>query len=205
MLNKFKTVHTHAFEISLTNIKVLHQKFSKNPRITINKYGLSNRRGEVEYKDYGRCSKVNTILEDANFHDHNIKPKLSKAFIETGDRYCVENGIELIDLLKIDTEGAEHLVLSGFCKLLEEGRIRVIQFEYGYTHADAKFLMKDFYKMLVKYGYVIGVLKPGGVIFTEFKYQLNDFQSGPNYVAVHKSCSCIIEKLRGKPIKGFLV
>ena len=58
--------------------------------------------------------------------------------VQTGDAYCTRHRIERIDLLKIDVEGAEHLVLRGFERMLHERRIEVIQFEYGlaniYTH-----------------------------------------------------------------------
>jgi hypothetical protein len=37
----------------------------------------------------------------------------------------------------------------------------------------------------------------------DFSYPLNDFNSGPNYVAVHKSQTKIIDAIRGKSIPGF--
>ena len=202
-LRKFKTAEIHAFEISKTTFKSLEERHKKNSRITLNNFGLSERKGEFEYKDYGENSGANSLITDADFHDDRIKPKMLIASVESGDDYCFEHGIKSIDFLKIDVEGAEHLVLTGFSKLMAEGRIKVIQFEYGYTHGDAKFLIKDFYKLLTKHGYVIGPLKPTGVIFMDFSYALNDFNSGPNYVAVHKSYSSIIEQVRGQPIKGF--
>ena len=126
-----------------------------------------------------------------------------KTSLESGDSYCKRNNIKEIDILKIDVEGAEHLVLKGFSDMLSEGAIKAIQFEYGYTHADAKFLIKDFYKLLKGYDYLIGPLKPSGVLFMDFDYALNDFKSGPNYVAVHKSQKDIIDKVKGQPIRGF--
>jgi hypothetical protein len=44
--------------------------------------------------------------------------------------------------------------------------------------------MKDFFKFFESLGYEVGVLKPAGVIFQSFHYRLNDFDSGPNYVAI---------------------
>ena len=164
---------------------------------------MSNEKGEFEYKDYGENYGGNSLIIEADYHDKRVSPVLVKAQVETGNDYCKRNQIKEIDILKIDVEGAEHLVLSGFSDLLENGSIKVIQFEYGYTHGDAKFLIKDFYKLLEGYGYLLGPLKPSGVLFMDFDYTLNDFNSGPNYVAVHKSQKDIIEKVKGKPIKGF--
>ncbi len=200
---KFNSAKVHSFEISQATFNSLQKKHGSNKRIFLNNFGLSDRQGEFEYKDYGENSGVNSLIMDADFHDQYISPTLVKAVLETGNEYCKKNSIHEIDFLKIDVEGAEHLVLSGFSDLLEVGAIKVIQFEYGYTHADAKFLIKDFYKLLEKYGYAIGPLKPNGVIFMDFDYALNDFNSGPNFVAVHKSYNSIIEKVKGKPIKGY--
>jgi FkbM family methyltransferase len=200
---KFSNATIHSFEISLATFQTLSEKCKNNNRVFTNNFGLSDEKGEIEYKDYGENSGVNSLIIDAEFHDHFATPKLVKALCETGNDYCKKYGVHEIDFLKIDVEGAEHLVLNGFSDLLESGSIKVIQFEYGYTHSDAKFLIKDFYKLFEKYGYVLGPLKPNGVIFMEFDYALNDFNSGPNYVAVHKSCNALIQKVKGKPIKGY--
>lgn len=37
----------------------------------------------------------------------------------------------------------------------------------------------------------------------EFDYALNNFTSGPNYIAVHNSQREIIEAIRGKSIDGY--
>lgn len=121
----------------------------------------------------------------------------------TGDQYCSENNIDRIDLLKIDVEGAEHLVLEGFKTMLAKGAIKVIQFEYGYASGDVKFLIKDYYALFEHYGYKLGPLKPTGVLFMDFQYPLNDFNSGPNYVAVHGKEIALLDGLRGKDIRGF--
>ena len=201
--NKFPSANIHSFEISQRSFKSLQKLHANNHRIKLNNFGLGNDKGEFEYKDYGVNSGVNSLIIDADFHDKTIEPALIKATVEIGDDYCKSNSIKEIDILKIDVEGAEHLVLKGFSDMLSEGAIKVIQFEYGYTHGDAKFLIKDFYKLLEGYDYLLGPLKPNGVLFMDFDYALNDFNSGPNYVAVHKSQKDIIDKVKGHPIRGF--
>jgi hypothetical protein len=47
-------------------------------------------------------------------------------------------------------------------------------------------------------------LKPTGVLFMNFSYRLNDFNSGPNFVAVHNSQKDIINAIQGKAIKGYV-
>lgn len=202
-LQKFPNATVHSFEISKNIFQTLQKNHGNNRRVSLNNFGLSNESGEFEYKDYGENSGANSLIIDADFHDKRISPVIAKATVETGDYYCKCNDIQEIDILKIDVEGAEHLVLGGFSEMLEGGLIKVIQFEYGYTHGDAKFLMKDFYKLLEGYGYLLGPLKPNGVLFMDFDYSLNDFNSGPNYIAAHKKQKEMIEMVKGKPKKGF--
>lgn len=53
-----------------------------------------------------------------------------------GDELLAREGIREIDFLKIDVEGAEHLVLRGLEGLLRERRVRFVQFEYGKIYPD---------------------------------------------------------------------
>ena len=87
-------------------------------------------------------------------------------------------------------------MLKGMGKLLEEKRVRVVQFEYGYTHADIPFLMRDFYRLFNGLGYQVGRLAPRGVQFQEWSYRLNNFESGPNFVAVPEDREDWIECVR---------
>ena len=117
-------------------------------------------------------------------------------------KYCKTNNIKSIDFLKIDVEGSEHMVLEGFTDLLSKKAIKVIQFEYGYANADVHFLMRDFFKFFERFGYIIGKLIKNGVIFSDFDYKLNDFNSGPNFVAIRNDDIQLKELISCKPILG---
>ncbi len=198
----FRGADIHAFELSEETFLQL-EKTAKEHEFKANNFGLSDQETEIRYKDYGAGSTVNTIVGGADFHDARIDAREKLGRVTTGDIYCANNGIDHIDLLKIDVEGAEHMVLAGFEKMLAERRIDVVQFEYGFVNGDAHFLMKDFYRLFEAHGYSIGPLKPHGVIFGAFDYRLNNFNSGPNFVAVSNSRPDLIEAVRGKSIKGF--
>ena len=179
----FKNSKIYCFEISTKTFANLSKNLTDNS-YTLNNFGLAEKEGALSYKDYGENSGVNTIISDADYHDKHVTPKLVEAKLSTGNLYCSNNKISFIDFLKIDVEGAEHLVLEGFKDLLASKSIRVIQFEYGYTNGDAKFLMKDFYKFFAQFGYIIGKIQKGTIEFHDWNYELNNFNSGPNYVAV---------------------
>lgn len=193
----------HTFELSPKTFETLESKFRTNECVKLNNVGLSNKKAVVTFKDYGKDSGHSTLIEHSTFCDSFEEHEQSQGNVITGDEYCCQRNIDHIRLLKLDVEAAEHLVLEGFSRMLKSAQIDVIQFEYGFTHSDVKFLIQDFYSLLVPMGYILGPLKPHGVLFMDFEYGLNDFNSGPNYVAVLSSKKKLIDRLRGRPIRGF--
>lgn len=191
----FPNAVIHAFELSKSTRAKLKENLA-NPCYVVAEFALGAKEGEIQYKDYGDRSTVSTLVEAATFHDARLPFNIQTAKIVTGDSYLVSANIEKVDLLKIDVEGAEFQVLEGFKQSLKESRIRVIQFEYGYNNGDEGHLMKDFYALLSNAGYEIGKIWSAGVRFSPFEYSMNNFDSGPNYLAVAKSESAIIESLR---------
>lgn len=143
---------------------------------------LNDETKKISFIDYGGLGNINTTVIGSNFH--NKKSVYKEIFSQRGDEYCKENKIEQILFLKIDTEGADLNVLKGFESLLKRKRIKIIQFEYGYTNGDSKSLMKDFYNFLQPFGYKISRLS-NQIYFRDFKYSDNDFKSGPNYIATY--------------------
>lgn len=69
----------------------------------------------------------------------------------TIDDFCTQQGIEEIDLLKIDTEGNELEVLKGSKRMLTEEKIKIIQFEFGECDVFSRVFLRDFYEMLPNY------------------------------------------------------
>lgn len=182
-LDTFPSSNIHSFELSASTFSTLKTNVQSN-KVRLNNIGLAAEGGRFTYKDYGTNSGVNTILLSSTYHDARTNPKLITAQLRRRDGYCEENAVDFIDFLKIDVEGAEHLVLAGFEKMLTKNAVRLIQFEYGYTNGDAKFLMRDFYEYFEKLGYIVGRIRKGSIIFDKWTYKHNDFKSGPNYVAI---------------------
>lgn len=182
----FQNSKFHTFEITKSLHDVLQSKLNGD-RYVNNRFGLSDSSAEITYRDFGEHSAVNSTQLDFNFH--RFDSTYATANVVRGDDYCINNGISKIDFLKIDVEGHEPKVLEGFSNMLKNKAIRIIQFEYGYVNGDVKFLMKDFYNFFNNYGYIISRVVNGPNIFTDFTYDMNDFKSGPNYIAIHKTDS----------------
>lgn len=193
-LDAFPRARVHAFELSEETFRTLTSAV-RDERLVTNNLGLSNQNARIQYKDYGANSPMNTLISECDFHDRHLPPSVKFAQLVTGDAYCAQHGIDRIDFLKIDVEGADHLVLEGFSNALSRGAIRFVQFEYGYAHGDAHFLMKDFYRFFDRFGYAIGVIRPRGVVFSDFEYRFNDFGSGPNYVAVRRGDGELMQRI----------
>lgn len=84
------------------------------------------------------------------------------------DDFCDEHEVEVIDLLKLDTEGNELNCLKGAQRMLASGRIRAIQFEFNEMNVVSGSRFKDFWDLLAQYQ--IYRLLPGGRLLKLEKY-----------------------------------
>lgn len=192
----FKDASIYAFELAKPTFEILKNNIRGKKQIHINNMGLSDKSGDVEFLFYGAGSGNSTLILEEEIHSKENAQTLSGKVI-TGDEICAKNGIEHIDFLKVDVEGAEPSVLKGFSQMMNGKKIDVIQFEYGMANIYTKFLLKDYYEYFKKHGYIVGKLYPYGVKFGSYRPQDEDFK-GPNYIAVSTNNEAIIQALSFK-------
>jgi FkbM family methyltransferase len=179
----------YAFDINKNCIENLKNKFNS---IEFFNLGLSNLNSNKSFNFYSKTSSLNSA-----FNFHNLDYYKKKIKVIRGDDFCRKKKIDGIDFLKIDVEGMENLVLEGFKKKLAGNKIKMIQFEYGYTNSISKFLMYDFFIFFKKYNYLLGRITNLGVDFIyNFDFKYNNFNSGPNFLAIHKKEKEIIKILK---------
>jgi FkbM family methyltransferase len=87
------------------------------------------------------------VIED--LHRHAVTA--CEVMVIDLDTFAIERTIEHIDLLKIDAEGHELEVLGGAKRLLQNGRIETIQFEFNEMNLISRTYMRDFYDALPEY------------------------------------------------------
>jgi len=189
----------HAFEPVPTTFEQLNQTLAGRKNVIANPFGLADKEGSVKATTRRSASELTSIVSDVSrMHNARFGDSLEiQVRLHTGDAYCAERNISHIDFLKLDTEGAEDRVLQGFAKILDRGAISIIQFEYGMANIYSKFLLRDFYDLLMSHGFTIGKLYPTGVRFRPYQPEHEDFR-GPNYVAVHSSRADFAELLAAR-------
>lgn len=163
-------------------------------------------------KDFGKVTLLKTGLFDVPgtlklYNDaHNPNNQISSAFsvglkdfydvenlkeveipVTTIDIYCNDHGIDKIDFLKVDVEGAELPVLKGAKNIIKNEGIAFIQFEFNDFNVASRTFMKDFYDLLPEYEFY-RVHKNGLIPLGPYKTELEIFKF-QNILAVHNSNS----------------
>jgi FkbM family methyltransferase len=179
----------YAFELSPPTFEQLRQNTRDCGAIQAVNLGLSDRDGETTFYHYpdkpGETSLIAHPFQTSGFE--------LKGQLRVGDEFCTEHGIQKIDLLKIDVEGAESFVLRGFEKMLTSGRISMIQFEYEKLNTISKFLLRDFYALLGGHGYTLGKIFPTYVDFRDYAFE-HELLWGSNYLAVLKNRPDLLDR-----------
>lgn len=177
----FPAATIYAFEIHPDTFQELSRRTAGLTGVIPANLGLSDSEGSVELHCYGNQSTLSSLLA----YPHDLPRRTIPCKVVTGDGYSTANGINQIDFLKMDVEGAEPQVLRGLAHTIERGGVDLIQFEYGRVNILSRFLLRDFYEYLALEGYLIGKLYPAYVDFREYRLTDEDFL-GPNYIACRK-------------------
>lgn len=184
----------HSFEIvPETFNKLVSNEEPENVQF-VNK-GLSDKSGYVDIHVANRENTTATAckIEGMKGHDdYYAGGKIYECEVMTGFDYLAENNINQIDFLKVDVEGMDYRVLSGFRDSLS--KVEVIQFEYGIFNISSKDLLVDFYRLLTDSGFIVGKIMPKGVIFSDYHFSMEDFY-GNNYLAVNCDQKELINEL----------
>jgi FkbM family methyltransferase len=188
----------HAFEIVPDTFVTLSSLAQHLPTIRANAFGLSDRKAQIQVQVSNQESERSSILPvDSLYEVHNGSSewKTINCLVVTGDSYCRENMVGAIDFLKIDVEGTEYRVLLGLETMLREGRVAVIQFEFGAaTLLLERRTIADFWRMLTGYGFAVGKLMPAAVDFTPYSPRLES--KWANLIAIHESREGLLRELR---------
>ena len=186
----FPKAEIHCFEIFDPTFQTLVSRTQSISNIKVNNVGLGDKNENVKIKAYPNNIGLTSLID----YPHAAESIVVDGKVIRGDSYLQEHNIDSIGFLKIDVEGLEPKVLSGFSEALDTGKIDVIQFEYGRACLITKFILKDFYDFLESKGYVLGKIYPNYVNFKDYELEDENF-IGPNYLAVRKDRQELIQSL----------
>jgi FkbM family methyltransferase len=176
--------HVHAFEVARQTHRELAASLASAPyasRAAPHDFGLSDTVGSLQMYYFPGHSE----LTSATPRHEKYEAVPFDAQLTTLDVFCREQGIELIDFLKVDVEGTEHSVLKGGQALLDADKVACIQFEYGAFSIGSRFLLKDYFELLSP-RYAIGKIFPNYVAFGDYDWRDENFRFS-NYLCVSKT------------------
>jgi len=185
ILNEIPSAKIHAFEPSQHAFSVLKNHAGK---FMANNFGVSDscRTAVLFSNEAGSplASLSKRKLDHFNIPFEHTEP----VNIVTVDKYCYENSIEYIDLLKIDAEGEELNILKGALSLFESNRIGVVQFEFGGCNIDSKTHFMDFYYFFKKYNFkLFRILSNSSLYPIESYKELYEIPIYQNFLAIRVS------------------
>ena len=126
---RFPDAAVHAFEPAPEAFRLLTEAFGDDPRFFPSELALGARDGVAGFSANG-ASTINRLMEpgpDGGRSAHT----LVEVAIATGDAYCRDRSVDRISFLKIDTEGHDLEVLTGFAGMLDRQAVDFIQVEAG--------------------------------------------------------------------------
>jgi FkbM family methyltransferase len=126
--------HVYAFEPTDYAFKKLQRNLSLNPKLAecispVQQFLSDRTQSEPQIQAYASWKVDGSAKNSHPLHGGTIKSAESVSAI-TLDQFCVQNRIQHIDLIKIDTDGHEYKVLSGAHETIKKCRPYII-FEIG--------------------------------------------------------------------------
>lgn len=180
----------HAFEIVPDTFGMLEENLGDDPGAVLNSIGLLDFEGALPVYTFSDNNEVATCFE----YPHSGVRSTIEGRCTRGDLYLEEAGIDHVDFLKLDVEGAEPKVLTGFSSAFEKEAVSLVQFEYGKVNILSRCLLRDHYEFFQSRDFVVGKLYPNRVAFKEYDFEDEDFM-GYNYVACTRRRPDLIEHL----------
>lgn len=142
-VRKMEKALVYSFEPNPKVYEVLNSL--RDDRITCFNFGLSNFDGPIDFNlnELDGTSSLLDLTKKAPDNWDIMKLKngtTTKLFFRTLDSILDELGLENIDYMKIDVQGAEWMVLDGAVNAIKSKKIFLIQMEYIYieTYSDTK-------------------------------------------------------------------
>jgi len=177
-------VSIKAFEPCAGTRSVLTRRLTDQGDVEVVPSAVSSSDGEASFFSSGAGAGTNSLNAVSG-------PASERVPLVTIDTFAAQRGIERVWMLKIDTEGYDCSVLQGAGRMLREGRITVVQFEYNWRWLLNKASLMDVFALAKGTPYRVGKLAGRTIEFYDTWHPELDRFFENNYVLV----------LRGSPLE----
>lgn len=169
----FPTADVWALEPHPDTFAGMAQRFAGSPRVRPRRLALSGRAGTSTMHSYTNAA-INSLSPIAQGAEGLIDGSVvASAAVEVElqslRQFCANEGLERIDILKLDTQGHELEILQGESEFLRSGKVRFILVEL---------LFSPLYATQARAGEVIGLLESCGFKLFDFYDFVYDDASG---------------------------
>lgn len=145
MAHEFARARIFCFEPYPETHDLLVQRLQKLPSRLRNRLqahalalGAPDQAGTAQLHHFGQDTLTSLHSSTPFTTSHGIAVQASaQVQCLSGAVFCEEQGIASVDLLKVDTEGNDLQVLTGFLPLLRAGRIRAVLVEFNQIEANS--------------------------------------------------------------------
>ncbi len=139
--------HPKTFQKLIENVQ--HSNFFPN------NFAVGHVAGTLSLYDYedNDGSSHASLFKDVIETIHKARSVEHKVSVITLDAFIKNKSIDMIDLLKIDTEGNELNVIKGILENLSSGRVKAIHFEFNEMNVSSRTYFRDFWNMLPHYDF----------------------------------------------------
>jgi len=175
------------FEPSPATFRKLRTNLNGRRNLRFENIGFGDQPGVMQLYSLGEGSKLASLYRREIDHKNEKMDHVETVTITTVDCFCAERQIPRVNFLKMDVEGHELKVLRGASRMLEQGAIDFIQFEFSGANVDSRTFFKDFY-LLLKHDYrLYRVLQDGIWPIANYSESLEIFKRATNYLAERKT------------------
>ena len=156
-LEMFPHATVHAIEPTPESLEILRAAYDGTPRVKIHAGSLAEAPGVSTLHTYSasECNSLTAYAPDPALNRESLGPSRGVA-VQTWmlDQFCVDHRIGDIDLLKVDTQGAELRVLAGATNVLQNQRVSLLALEVLFVPLyEQQAEVGEVLSTLLKFGY----------------------------------------------------
>ncbi|MEZ0227792.1 MAG: FkbM family methyltransferase [Planctomycetota bacterium] len=176
----------YCFEPSEAADDALRRALGARPNVRILNLGIGERDETVTLYSDAAGSGLASVYERRLGHAGIVMKPAGDIRLTTLDAFCATEGLSHVHLVKLDVEGHELSALRGAARLIADGAIDFIQFEFGGCNIDSRTFFRDFFELLNPRFRLHRVLRDGLAPIDRYDETLEVFLT-TNFLAVSRT------------------